>query len=151
MWIDRPQRRQNFFGLLVYYLLGRVDGFNQDERASERGEGGEVLSGLLAAQGDTFEAFDLADALLDAGAALVEYPGKECWLCGGILTVRNSGADAAPARRVAIGLGIVTFVAEHGSRRDIGSDVEQDFKIAAVAGLAAGEMEGQRQAVEIGL
>ena len=52
---------------------------------------------------------------------------------------------------MAIGLGIVTFVAEHGSRRDIGSDVEQDFKIAAVAGLAAGEMEGQRQAVEIGL
>jgi len=126
-----------------------VDGFDQDERASERSEGGEVLCGFLAAQGDPFEAFDLADAVFDAGAAFVEYAGKECRFCGGILTVRNGGAVAAPARCVAVGLGIVTFVAEHGSRRDIGSDVEQDFKIAAVAGLAPGEMEGQRQAVEI--
>jgi len=132
-------------------LLGRVDGFDQDESAGERDEGGEVLCGFLAAQGDPFEAFDLADTLLDAGAPLVEDAGKEGRLCGGILAVRNGGADAAPARRLAVRRGIVTLVAENGSRRDVGADIEQDREIAAVAGLAAGEMEGQRHAVEIGL
>ena len=59
--------------------------------------------------------------------------------------------DAAPACCLAVCLGVVAFVAEHGPGRDVGADVEQDFKIAAVAGLTAGEMEGQRQSVEIGL
>src|ERR1700686_4108796 len=133
-----------------FLALGRVDGFDQDERASERDEGSEVLRGLLATQGDPFEAFDLADTLLDAGASLVENAGKECGLCGSVLAVRDGGADAAPARCLAVGPGVVTFIAEHRPRRDVGTDVEQDLKIAAVAGLAAGEMERQRQAVEIG-
>jgi hypothetical protein len=128
-----------------------VDGFDQDEGASERDEGSEVLRGLLAAQGDPFEALDLADALLDASASLVEDAGKEFGLCGGILAVRNGGADAAPAGCRSVGLGVVPFVAEHRPGRDVGTDVEQDFEIATVAGLAAGQVEGQGQAVEIGL
>ena len=127
-----------------------MDGFDQDEHASDRDEGSEVLCGLLAAQGDPFEALDLADTLFDAGASLVEDAGKEIGFCGSVLAVRNGGADAAPARCLAVGLGVVTFVTEHRAWRDIGTDVEEDFEIAAVAGLAAGEMEGQRQAVEIG-
>src|SRR5258708_5834504 len=115
--------------------LGRVDGFDQDERTSERDEGGEVLRGLLAAQGDPFEALDLADALLDAGASLVEDAGKEFGLCGSILAVRNGRTDAAPARCRSVGLGVVPFVAEHRPGGDVGTDVEQDFEIAAVAGL----------------
>lgn len=89
--------------------------------------------------------------MLDAGAALVEDLGKEGWLGRSILAVRDGGTDAAPARRLAVGLGIVSFVAEHGPRCDVRADVEQDFEIAAVAGLAAGQVEGQRQAVEIAL
>jgi hypothetical protein len=132
-------------------ILGRVDGFYQDEGAGERDEGGEVLLGFLAAQGDAFEALDFADSLLDAGAALVEGLGKESGLGGDIVAVRDGGADAASARRLSVCLGIVTLVAEHRSRGDVRPDVEQGFEIAAVAGLAAGQMEGQRQAVEIGL
>ena len=51
-------------------LLGGVDGFDQDERAGEGNEGSEVLGGLLAAQGDAFEAFELADGLFDAGISM---------------------------------------------------------------------------------
>src|SRR4051794_39589351 len=40
--------------------LGLVDGFHQDKGAGERDKGGEVLCRLLAAQGDAFEALDLA-------------------------------------------------------------------------------------------
>ena len=132
-------------------VLGRVDGFGQDKGADEVEEGGEVLGGLLAAQGDAFEALDFADALLDTGASLVEDLGKEGRLCSGVVAVGDGGADAAAARRLAVRLGVVTLVAEHRSRRDVGADIEQDLEIAAVAGLAASEMKSQRQAIEIGL
>src|SRR5262249_43460972 len=118
--------------------LGRVDGFDQDKGASQRDEGGEVVRGFLAAQGDTLEALDFADALFNAGAALVEDFGEEFGLGLGVLAVRDGGADGAPARRLAVGLGVVSLVAEHRSRGDVWADVEQDFEIAAVAGLAAG-------------
>src|SRR6202162_4489823 len=131
-------------------MLGRVDGFDQDERAGEGNEGSEVLGGLLAAQVDAFEALELAVPLLDAGASGVEDFGKEGGLVFGVLAVGDDGADAATARRRSVGLGIVALVAKHGPGRDVRADVEQDREIAAVAGLAAGQMESQRQAVEIG-
>ena len=140
----------NALPALLIILLGRVDGFYQDEGASEGNEGGEVLCGLLAAQGDAFEALELAVALLDAGASGVEDFGKEGGLVFGVLAVGDDRADAAAARRLAVGLGIVALVAEHRPGRDVRADVEQECEIAAVAGLAAGQMEGQRQTVEIG-
>src|SRR6202795_2433747 len=82
---------------------------------------------------------------------LVEDFGKESRLCGGVLSVRDGGTDAAPACRLAVGLGVITLVAENRPRRDVRTDVEQDFEIAAIAGLTAGEVESQRQSVEIGL
>ena len=51
-------------------ILGRVDGFDQDERAGERDKSGEVLRGFLAAQGNPFEALEFTDALLDAARPL---------------------------------------------------------------------------------
>jgi len=132
-------------------ILGRVDGFDQDERAGKRNKGREILGGLLAAQSDAFEALELAVALLDAGSPLVEDPGKEGGLVFGVLSVRNDGTDAAPARCRSVGRRIVPLVTENGARRDVGADVEQNLEIAAVAGLAASQMERQRQAVEIGL
>ena len=36
-------------------------------------------------------------------------------------------------------------------RGDVWANVEQDLEVAAVAGLAAGQVEGQRQAIEIEL
>jgi hypothetical protein len=131
--------------------LGRVDGFDPDKGAGECDESGEVLRRLFAAQSDAFEALDFADALLDAGAPLVEDLGKECGFRRGILPVGDYRTDAAPACRLAVGLGVVALVAENRPRRDVRADVEQDLEIAAVAGLAPGEMERQRQAIEIAL
>jgi len=48
--------------------LGRVDGFNQYQRACEADDSRVADVGLLAAHGDAFEAFELADRLFDAGA-----------------------------------------------------------------------------------
>jgi len=49
-------------------FLGRVDGFNQYQRACEADDGRVADVGLLAAHGDAFEAFEFADRLFDAGA-----------------------------------------------------------------------------------
>ena len=45
-----------------------MDGFDQDQGASESDEGGVAFGGLLAAHGDALEALQLADGLLDPGA-----------------------------------------------------------------------------------
>ena len=58
-------------GILERRLLGRVDGFNQYQCASEADEGGVAGCGLIAAHGDAFEAFEFADRLLDACASAV--------------------------------------------------------------------------------
>ena len=58
-------------------VLGRVDGFCPDKGASKGDEGGEVLCGFLTAQRDPLEALELANGLLDAGAAFIESAGKE--------------------------------------------------------------------------
>jgi hypothetical protein len=52
-----------------------VDGFDQDEDASQLNEGGVVLFGLFASHGDAFEPLDLADEHLDSCARLV----KQLW------------------------------------------------------------------------
>ena len=59
-------------------MLGRVDGFNQDEAECQGYEGSVVLRGLLASECDAFEALEFADGLLDACPRLVEYFRKEC-------------------------------------------------------------------------
>ena len=65
--------------------------------------------------------------------------------------MRNDRTNAALAGAVAIGFGVVTFVGDGGARQNIGSDVEQEFEVAAVAGFAPSQMEGERQAVEVDL
>jgi len=79
-----------FIGYPIVYRAQRVLQRIAAIRARE-GACGEVLRGLLAAQGDAFEALDFADALLDAGARLVEDLGKERGLGGGVLAVRDGG------------------------------------------------------------
>ena len=51
-------------------VLGRVDGFDQDEAKSKCDERGVILRGLLATQRDALEPFELADCLLDTGGPL---------------------------------------------------------------------------------
>ena len=68
---------------------------------------------------------------------LLEGLGKESGFGDGILPVRNGGADAAPARRLSVRLGVIAFVAEHRPRGNVRANV--------------GQVEGQRQAIEIEL
>jgi len=89
--------------------------------------------------------------LLDASSPLVEDFGKEGGPVFGAFAVGDDRADAALAGRLAVRLGIIPLVADNRPGRDVRADVEQEREIAAVAGLAAGQMKGQRQAVEIAL
>ena len=128
-----------------------MDGFCPDKGASEGDEGGKVLRGFLAAQRDPLEALEFADGLLDAGAAFIERAWEELRLGGGIAAVRDDGTDTAPACRFAVGLAVIALIADHRPGRDVRADVEQGLERTAVAGLATGQVEGQRQTLEIAL
>jgi hypothetical protein len=64
---------------------------------------------------------------------------------------RRSKEDAAPAGGLAVRPGVVALVGNDSARPDVRADVEQGLELRAVAGLAAGQMEVERMAVEIGL
>ena len=55
------------------------------------------------------------------------------------------------ACRRPIGLTIISLVGHHNARADVGTDVERRLELCAVAGLATGQVEVERIAVEIGL
>jgi hypothetical protein len=57
-----------------------VDEFDQDDACRQMDEGQDIPCGLLAAQGDAFEALEFADGLLDTGTGLVKVFGKEAGL-----------------------------------------------------------------------
>ena len=132
-------------------VLGPVDGFGQDEACDERDEGSEVSLRLLAAQGDALEALELADGLLDTGTPPVERSGEEG---GPVLLVRlgrDDGNDAARACGLAVGLAGIAFVADGRAWIDVGAEPEQDGKVRRIGFLAAGQVEGDRMAVEVSL
>ena len=128
-----------------------MDGFDDDEAEGESDERAEVLVGFLATEGDALEALELADQLLDAGACPVERLRKESWPVSGRGLERDHRADAPFARGRAIARAVVPFVTHRSPRRDVRPEVEQDLELRTVARLTLREVEGERQAIEIGL
>jgi hypothetical protein len=59
--------------------------------------------------------------------------------------------DTAPAANGAIAGFILALVGQRHARCDVWPDVLRDFKLRAVTDFAAGQMEGDRQPVEIRL
>jgi hypothetical protein len=58
---------------------------------------------------------------------------------------------AAPPRRLPVGLRVAALVGHHRPRRGVGADAGQGLEPAAAAGLAASQVEIQRQAAEAAL
>ena len=54
----------------------------------------------------------------------------------------NDRSDAARSRGVPVGLACVAFVADDGAGLNVGSDIEQDFEVAPIERLSAGQVEG---------
>ena len=100
------------------------------------------MGGLFASEGDALEALEPADALLDAGAGLVERSCEEGRLVLFVCLVRDDRSDAVRPCRLAIGLAGVAFVADDGAGLNVGSDVEQGLEVTPVGGFAAGQVEG---------
>ena len=132
-------------------MLGRVDELDQVEARNDSHERAEVPCGLIAAQGDTLEALELAHGDLDARPGFVEnvWKVRGSVLCVGLL--RDDRHDAARAAQGAVGLAVVALVADGGARRDVGAEIEKHREVRAIALLSAGEIEGDGQAVLVGL
>jgi hypothetical protein len=87
------------------FLLGRVDGFDQDEAESKRDERAVILRRLLASKCDTLEAFELADRLFDACPCLVECFRKEGGHILGVGSIRDCRTYSALARARELSVG----------------------------------------------
>ena len=87
-----------------------MDEFDQAKARGEANDRPEVPGCLFASEGDAFEALEPSDALLDAGAGLVEGACKEGRLVLFVGLVRDDRRDAARSRGVAIGVAGVAVV-----------------------------------------
>ena len=128
-----------------------MDGFDQDEAASERDQRGVVLGGFFAPESNALETLELADGLLDPSAALVEGLGEERRTIFGIGAARDNRADVPLPRGLTVRLCVVALVGQRRPGRDVRADIEQDFKLPAVAGFSPSQMDGKGQAVKVSL
>jgi hypothetical protein len=128
-----------------------VDGFDQDETAGERDQRGVVLGSFFAPESDALEPLELAHGLLDPSAALIEGLGEEGRAIFGISAARDNRANVPLPRGLTVCLCVVPLVGQRRPGRDVWADVEQDFKLPAVAGFAPSQMDGKGQAVKVGL
>ena len=128
-----------------------MDGFAENESKGKSDEGAIVPGSFFATESNALEPLELADALLDAGASTVERSRKESGPMLGICLGGNDWANAAGSGGLAVGLAVVALVPDGGARRDVRPEVEQDREVPAVARLSRGQVEGDRQAAEVGL
>jgi hypothetical protein len=128
-----------------------VDGFDDDESEGESDEGGETGLGFLASERDAFEALELPEGLLDAGSGAIEGLGEEGGPIPGIGFVGDDRRDAATAGSGAVTPAGVALVRDGGAWPHVGPEIEQRLEDGAIPRLAAGQMEGERQAVKVGL
>ena len=81
----------------------------------------------------------------------VEQLGEEHRPLSGVGPVRDHRDDAPGATRCPVCLGVVAFVSQCRPRLDVRPDVERGWQLRAVADLASGQVEAERQAAEVGL
>ena len=132
-------------------MLGRVDGFHQDEAASERDQRGVVLGSFFAPESNALETLELAHCLLDSSAAFVEGLGEEGRAIFGIGAARDDRANVPLPCGLTVRGCVVPLVGQRRPGRDVRTDIEQDFKLPAVAGFAPSQMDGKGQAIKVGL
>ncbi len=89
--------------------------------------------------------------MLNAGPSAVERFGKELRLVFGRRAEWNGRADTAGPGGLSVGFGVIALVAYRSTGRDVRPDVEQRFKVRAVADLASGQAKAQRIANPVGL
>ena len=142
-----------------------MDELDQDEADCESDEGHEVGLGLFASQGDAFEPLELADGLLDTGASAIEGAREVLGRVGSVGLGRELGGsenDAvhrfpdqrdspAGAGGGAVGAAVVALVGDHGARHGVWTEVQEGLEHRRVGFLAAGDLEGDRVAVETSL
>ena len=95
-----------------------MDGFHQYQGAGEADDCGIAGDGLFAAHGDTLEALELADSLLDTRPEFVESLRKEPTSLLGVLSPGDDRRDAARASEGAVGLAVESLVGHRDARAD---------------------------------
>lgn len=128
-----------------------MDGLDQDEPEDKGDDRRVIPSGLFATHGKPLESFRLADQDLDPCPQSIKRLREKPRLIPDVRTIGNDRQATVISCGRAIGLGIVALVGDHGARRDLGFLAEQDFELLAIRGLGAGQMEVERQPIEVAL
>ena len=89
--------------------------------------------------------------MLNACTGFVKRLGEEGGPIPGVGLVWNDRSDAALSRGEAIGIAVISLIADDRARLDIGTEIEKHGKLRRIAFLAAAKIEGEIITVEIGL
>ncbi len=127
---------------VVRWPLGCVDEFDQAQACGEGDDRSIVCCRLLASEGNTLEALQPSDSLLDAGAGFIKGAGEEGRLVLFVGLTRDHGRDAALPCRISVGFAGIAFVADDGARLKIRADVEQGSEVTPIGGLTPGQVKG---------
>ena len=128
-----------------------MDGFDKHNGASKAGECCEGRDGLLAAQRDALEAFQLPYRLLDPRPQPVEPLREEAQPLLGVFPARNDGRNPTRPGRQPIGPAVIPLVGDRDARRNVRTEIEGGLELRGIAYLAAGQVKIERVAVEVGL
>ena len=63
--------------------------------------------------------------------------------------IGNSWRNSTCSRNLAVCLGVITLVCDNSPRFDIGAYVEQGLEMTTITGFAAGQVESERETVEV--
>ena len=132
-------------------VLGCVDGFDKYNGAGEARECGKGRRGLVAAKGNALEALQFSHCLLNARPQLVEHLGEEAPALLRVRLARDDRRDSACQGCRSVGAAVISLISDRHPRRDVRTEVKGSFELCGVANLAAGQVEIERIAVDIGL
>jgi hypothetical protein len=76
---------------------------------------------------------------------------KEAASMLGVVATGNHRCDATRKGGSAVCVAVISLIGHRDARADVRADVERCLELRAVAGLACGQVEVERLAVEIGL
>ena len=144
---DSPLRNRK----IATVVLGCVDGFDKYNGAGEARECGKGRRGLVAAKGNALEALQFSHCLLNARPQLVEHRGEEAPALLRVRLARDDRRDSACQGCRSVGAAVISLVSHRHARRDVRTEIKGSFELRGVAHLAAGQVEVERIAVEIGL
>jgi hypothetical protein len=134
---------------IYHRLLGRVDGFDQDEGCGKGDEGSEIPFRFFTTQSDPLETFQFPDGLFDARPSPVERFGEYLGDDPGVLSERDHRHRSAVTGDLSVLGAVISFVRHNCAWQNVRSKVQQSLEMRAVRGLPASQIKSDGKPLEV--